>query len=128
MYGYRSGPATIRQPGDRALCGYRGRGSWGQDSVRQEICSANASKRLDAAPCNFDGWFARRQYRRFRAGRWRLLRMLLWRASQQGGLRFKHTDERPRMGGRYTDDDENGQKILAAAEVAPVVGRPLYRR
>ena len=41
----------------------------------------------------------------------------------QGGLRFKHTDE----GLEWEADipnDENGQKILAAAEVAPVVGRP----
>ena len=41
----------------------------------------------------------------------------------QGGLRFKHTED----GLQWEADipnDENGQKILAAAEVAPVVGRP----
>ena len=42
---------------------------------------------------------------------------------QQGGLRFKHTD----TGLEWEADiprDANGEKILAAAEVAPVVGRP----
>ena len=41
----------------------------------------------------------------------------------QGGLRFKHTDE----GLQWEADipaDANGEKILAASEVAPVVGRP----
>ena len=41
----------------------------------------------------------------------------------QGGLRFRHTDEGLEWEADIPDD-ENGQKILAAAEVAPVVGRP----
>ena len=40
----------------------------------------------------------------------------------QGGLRFKHTDEGLEWEADILDD-ENGRKILAAAEVAPVVGR-----
>ena len=41
----------------------------------------------------------------------------------QGGLRFKKTDDGLEW---ETDipDDENGRKIMAASEVAPVVGRP----
>ena len=41
----------------------------------------------------------------------------------QGGLRFKHTDDGLQWEADIPDD-ANGQKILAAAEVAPVVGRP----
>lgn len=44
-------------------------------------------------------------------------------AVSQGGLRFKHTDD----GLEWEvdiPDDENGRKILAAAEVSPIIGRP----